>query len=290
MARRASGPALILALAVASGCKTTQPASAPAQNAQITFESKVSTSVALYEVWDAQKVSVTTFPDQEGRPPEQTVQDLGLWCDMSPNSGQRSRPDVSYPMRFSVEIDRIPAGSSQIVQLTADQYVNGLASVTDYDDSPPETPSSHQVDWSQDLTSLPGTPLHTTVILTLRNGRRISTASRDFIEHVKIAPGTSTSFGSACPFGGTSSSRQLGDPGVAGVASFFGVQVNSGDTIVVKARKDTNPGASALFLGVVAPTFGSRVFLEGRDISSTLVGKASSSQPSEGISYAFTAR
>jgi hypothetical protein len=281
MVRRSLAPALILMVAAASGCKTTQPTLAPAQDAQIEFLS-VATTVSLYEVWDTQLVTVTSASDGTS---VQTVQDLGLWCDVSASSAQQTRQDAKYPFRFAVEIERIPAGTANVERLTADSYRSNYASLTAYDDSSPETPSKHAVDWNQEL-SVPGA--NPAVYLSLKNGRRISTASRDFIETLKIASGTATSYGSVCPIGGTSSARNLGDPAVAGSPSTFGVQVNAGDVITVKARSDPNPGASALFIGTTTPSFGSRASLAGKNV--TLVGRSSSAQPSEGISYSFTAR
>jgi hypothetical protein len=284
MVRRSLVPALILVLAAASGCETTQPTLAPQQGAVIEFTSTAGL-VPLYEVWDAQLVTVTT---SEGQAPVQTVRDLGLWCDISADSEHQSRQDAKYPFRFSVEIERIPAGTSQVEKLSDASYATAYGSLTTYDEKAPETPSTHLVEWTQDRSD-PSTP-NITVILSFKNGRRISTASRDFIEKVKIASGTPTSYGSRCPFGGATSAKNLGDPNVAGGSPSFGFQVNTGDVILVKARKDTNPSSTVLYSGGTMPSFGSLVYMSGKDITSTLVGKSGSSQPSEGISFSFTAR
>jgi len=77
---------------------------------------------------------------------------------------------------------------------------------------------------------------------------------------------------------------------VAGSPSSFGFELNAGDTVIVKARKDTNPAATALFTNA-PPTFGSQIYLEGKDVSSSLVGNTFSPQNSQdGISYSFTLR
>jgi hypothetical protein len=284
MVRRSLVPALMLMLAAASGCQTTQPTLAPQQGALIEFTSSASL-VPLYEVWNAQLVTVTTSDSQE---PVQTVQDLGMWCDISAEPAHQTRQDAKYPFRFSVEIDRIPAGTSNVEKLTDASYAASYGSITAYDESPSETPDTHPVEWTQDRSD-PSTPA-VTVILSFKNGRRISTASRDFIQSVKIASGSSTSYGSRCPFGGAASARNFGDPSVAGSFPSFGLDVNTGDVVVVKARKDTNPSSSVLYTGSTMPSFGSLVYVSGKDITSSVVGKPGSSLPSEGVSFSFTVR
>ncbi len=284
MARRVLASAFLALVALALGCSTTQPTAKPAQNAQVTFQSTAPTAL-LFEVWDASLETVTTFPPPSDRPPETTVQDLGLWCDIATDSSLQTRPSPVYPFRFSVEIDRIRAGTSVIERLSDATFMSTYGSVTAYDDSPPGAPTTNPVSWSRLISQDPET--NTTVTLSLAHGRRISTASRDFIEKIKVAPGV---YGSKCPYGGPASAAQLGNPGVAGNADFFPVQLNAGDTLIVKARKDTNPSASALFTNG-NPTFGSRLLVEGRDAGPSLVGNAFSPVGSQdGISYAFTLR
>jgi hypothetical protein len=273
------GTALLLLLAGAPGCDTTQPTAKAAKPAQIYFKS-VADAAPLFEVWDATKVTVKSYPEQPGRPDDQSVEDLGLWCDVHPTATQRSSPN--YPLRFSVEIEKIPAGSSTPELLTEAVYGDSFGSVTPYDDSPPEAPVTHPVDWSVDLTD-PTVP-NTTVVLSLSGGRRISAASRDYVEKNKVPSGT---YGSVCP--SPTQARNLGDPGVAGSASFFAVEVNAGDTIVVRARKDDNPLTTALYSGLLE--YQSLFYLEGRDASTSVIGNMSSPKTSQdGVSYAFTLR
>lgn len=283
MVRRLVGTALLLPLAAAMGCETTQPTAKSATPAQVYFRS-VADAVPLYEVWDASMVTVRTYPDQPGRPPDQTVENLGLWCDLNneiPNP-KLTRPSANYPLRFSVQIERIRAGSSAPELITEASYGESYASVTPFDDAAPEVPASHPVDWSVDLSD-PSTP-NTTVVLSLKNGRRISAASRDYVEKEKVPAGT---HGSVCP--SPTTAQQLPLPGVAGSPGFFAIDVNAGDTIVVKSRKDDNPLRTALFLQ--GTTFESQFWLEGRNISTSVTGNTfSPSASQDGISYAFTLR
>jgi hypothetical protein len=281
MVRRLVGTALLLPLAAAMGCDTTQPTAKSAKPAQVYFRS-VADAVPLFEVWDASKVTVKTYPDQPGRPPDQTVENLGLWCDINTNLAQKQ--SANYPLRFSVSIERIRAGTSTPEPLTDVQYADALGSVTPYDDAAPETPATHggAINWSIDLSN-PSEP-NTTVVVSLKNGRRISAASRDYIEKEKVPSGT---YGSLCP--SPTAARQLGNAGVAGSPGFFAIDVNAGDTIVVKARKDDNPLTTALFLQ--GTTFESQFYLEGRNVSTSLTGNTFSPKDSQdGISYAFTLR
>jgi hypothetical protein len=287
MARRALGSVAILLVAAALGCSTTQPTAKPAQSAQVTFQANAP-RVLLYEVWDATLVTVTSYPDNPGRPPDQVVADLGLWCDVAASADLQQRLSATYPFRFSVEIEVIRAGTSTIERISGASYASSYGSVTAYDETPAATTTTHLKEWSRDLSD-DSTP-DVKVTLTLKNGRRISTASRDFIEKIKIPSNTSTSYGSQCPYGGPTSAAILGDPGVAGSPSSFGFELNAGDTVIVKARKDTNPAATALFTNA-PPTFGSQIYLEGKDVSSSLVGNTFSPQNSQdGISYSFTLR
>jgi hypothetical protein len=272
MARRVVGTALLLLLAAAMGCDTTQPTAKSAKPAQVYFKS-VATTVPLYEVWDASKITVT------GQ--SQTVEDLGLWCAVNPAFAEKSSPN--YPLRFSVEIERIPAGSSTPELLTAAQYGASYGSVTPYDDATPDTSNlMWPVEFVKDLTN-PADP-GTTILLSLKNGRRISTASKDYLEKDKIPSGR---YDSVCP--SPTEAKQLGTPGVAGSASYFSLDVNAGDTIVVRARKDVNPLTTALFSG--GTTFESLFYLEGRDVSNSITGnRFSPSASQDGVSYAFTLR
>ncbi len=287
MARRVLALVVILLVAGALGCSTTQPTAKSAQNAQVTFQANAP-RVLLFEVWDASLVTVTSYPNQPGRPPDQTVASLGLWCDVASSADLQQRLSATYPFRYSVEVDVIRAGTSTIERVSNATYASSYGSVTAADASAPETPTTHAVDWTLDISS--DTTTNTTVYLSLKNGRRISTASLDFIEKIKIGAGSSTSYGSKCPYGGASSAVQLGPEIVAGSAGAFPVSLNAGDTVIVKARKDTNPAVTAIFTNA-APTFGSRMYVEGRDVSSSLVGDTSSPQGSQdGISYSFTLR
>jgi hypothetical protein len=64
----------------------------------------------------------------------------------------------------------------------------------------------------------------------------------------------------------------------------------AGDVLIVKARKDGVPSNSVLF-AVTPPSFRSSASLEGRDVSSEVLGTIESPlQSQEGISYSFTAR
>ena len=282
MVRRVLGSVAILLVAVALGCSTTQPTAKAAQSGQVTFQANAP-RVLLFEVWDASLVTVTSHPD---RPPDQTVVDLGLWCDI--NTDFPTRDSAVYPFLFSVEVDLIRSGSSTIERLSETTYSSSYGSVTAYDDTAPASPTTHPADWVQDLSD-PNIP-SVSVVLSLENGRRISTASRDFVEKIKIASGTSLSYGSQCPYGGPSSIVQIGEPSVAGSPVSFPIELNAGDTVIVKARKDTNPVATSLFTNA-PPTFGSRIYLEGKDVSNSLVGNTSSPQTSQdGISYSFTLR
>ncbi len=284
MVRKGLGISVLTLLTlVAVGCKTTQPAVGGAQNAQISFQSSAA-QVALYEIWNIERVTVTRYPDDPGREPLQTALDLGVWCDQAIDPDDRTSQSVRYPFRFSVEIDRIPAGTADIERLTDASFAAAFSSITAYDDTAPVTPSSHPVDWSRDVSD-PATP-NVTVMLSFSRGRRVSTASLDFLGSLKLQAGAASSYGSICPVGGA---QDFGEAGVAGSASFFGMEVLAGDTIVVKACKDRAPSSSVLF-GDTQPSFRSVAFLDGRDISNAVLGTIESPQQSqEEISYSFTA-
>lgn len=286
MMRRTLGPALgVLLLAGAIGCNTTQPVQGGPQNGEIRFEANTP-KVPIFDVWDAEKVSTQLFPDQPGRPPFVTRESLGLWCEQT----GIERQDTKYPYLFSVDIERIPAGTSVVEPLTSPSYATSLSSVTEYDDSEITPAETHPVNWSMDISVPDSNHPNTTTVLALTNGIRVSTTSREFLRKPKIAADTSTSYGSRCPFGGPDSAKDLGTPGVAGHAGSFPLQIGAGDTIIVKARKDINPAGTALFTSN-PPNFGSRVFVEGREITDSVLGRAGSPPGTDqGLSYSFTVR
>ena len=290
MRRTLGGAWLAIPLLAGSlGCDTNQPVQGSTKNAEVQFETSVGL-VAVYDVWDATKVTTTFYPDRD---PVALYQALGLWCDVPATIAEQTRGPVSYPLRYQVTVEKIPAGSSTPILLTDPLYMDAssLASVTRYDETPLQPLGNHAGSVVSD-TTVSGIRTLTTVELT--NGRRVSTASREFLVYPKISMTDALNYGSKCPFAGfgnATSATAFADPAVAGSSPTFGVELATGDTVVVRAAKDQFPLSWVLYASATGPNFRSSLFVDGTDVTTTVLGRTMSAvETDEGIAYSYTQR
>lgn len=244
----------LAAMALNAGCDTEQPLQSGGQNLKIGFRSEAAMSV--YNVWDTQ-VDI----DGDG------VTDRVLWCEAP--VGPPTRP-VDYPLNYSVSVELIPGGLPYPRRLSPAAAAEGFPSLTPYDEAVPG----------------PAFPENKTVVagsttLQLTGGREITVANRDFIETPKIV---APDLGSICPF---APALDLGESNFAGRPAEFGVLMQRGDTVVVRARMFGNPGDR---LQTASPP---RLFgvmtLNGRAV--TPAGSTSTTtDPGAGVTFSFTYR
>lgn len=295
MRRRLGGALFAIALLAATcGCDTNQPAQGSAANAQVYFSGNVS-SVAVYDVWDAKLVTLTYYLSTPTAPPSAASLSLGLWCDVPATVAEQSRIPIGYPFRYQVTIEKIPAGSPTPILLSDAVYEDdaALANITEYDATPLVPLGDHNgILVSDTVSTTLGT--RTVVLVELTNGRRVSTASREFLIYPKIAQAAVPSYGSKCPIGGfgnASSANAFPQAAVAGSSPSFGVELATGDTIVVRAKKDESPMTWVLYNSQSPPAFSSTLFVDGRDVSRTVLGRTDSGAlTDEAIAYSYTQR
>ncbi len=218
--RRPWGLVLVeIVLLMACACTTEEPLQSSGQTtAQITFTAEAKYSHFTLDVWDA-------VVDLDGNGvPEQRI-----WCQ------QVDAPVAyfAYPMEFSVEIDRVAAGSSKVERLTDARYSANLQSITPpYPNGTPIAPLEQAVDVPD-----PRNPSQT-IRLALTNGRRLTTGSLDYLLRLKIPRSL---MNSQCPEDTLDNSSNIGAAEIAGKTPPFTIRVNRGDTVIVKARKSPDP-------------------------------------------------
>ena len=254
---------LALCLISISGCETTQPQQIGSQNMQIEILTG-NAAVGVFDVWEAyfdtNNDGIPDETDPDGNillPPVQTI------CRRAFESGGEEVIAVqNTPWNYSLEISIIRAGTTVIERLTTTEALNSIFNMTPYADGLLAGAQQPGADC----------PLLATCNLV---GRLPST-------HRIVIDSTHPS----CP-----GSPVLGDPRMSGTLASplpppFTTEVEKGDTILVKARKNFAP-PEGVEIGS-EPTLQGSLFLGGVRILNLTGTSVSTPDQAAGISFSFT--
>lgn len=236
------------ALAVAGvACDTTQPLQLSEQVATVGLGAQA--SVDLYDVYDR-----LVDTDGDNKP---DVRSGEAECRQVLDGTTPVTSSRAVPWRVSVDIRVIRAGSTEPETLVTFDRFDPFASVLAYDTAVEPSP-----------------PLAPRPPIFFSNGRRVSVASRDYLENCAGQRGL------------------LPDPNLAGFPLPLEVKLSKGDTIIVQARKqpDSRLGESPPRFSVRSqPVLTGSIVIAGRTV--TLAGDPGSSPDSgAGVSFSYTVR
>lgn len=268
---------IVCLLVVLPACDAEQPQSIPSQLAQVQFRTLASTNV--YDVWeryvDADQDGLPDQFDSQGNPIDPPIE---VQCRQVFEGGQPLRVQGdSVPFPHSVEILVLRAGETEPERLTSEAALDENFNLTPYDSLP--------------AGSQPNPPCSAPEVC-VRLGR-LTAASRlvmesryeDLDREVINLPGGQQVFPFRCP-----GSPGLGDPRLGGTpaapaAPPFAVELNTGDTIIVRARKGSNP-LNGLEL-ISQPTLSATLTVGGLRVDAT--GQtATSLEQGAGLSFSYT--
>lgn len=262
--RKWLGLAGLMSLLLAGiSCDSDQPLTAGEQNFSVAVQAVAAADI--YHVWDVQLDSDGDgTPDTPAAEPSLCIGPLGL------DTG------VVVPWRFSAELAVVRAGTTtkEIVATSLDPNADTpYSSVTPYD--------TRILNTLANFTN-PNRPGEFFV-----NGRRITTANRDFLVAVG-SQARSTALGvgnNVCP---NLTNPNLPDPNVLGQSPTFELALSAGDTVTFKARKQRIGSAGVLNRArATAPSLSAFTFVEGLEVNQ--VGSASSgTEDGGGFAFSFT--
>ncbi len=240
---RASSCALAL---VGAACDTTQPLQLSEQAVEVVLGAQA--SVDIYDVYDRLvDTNGDNLPDVRSGQAECRQVFVGA----SPLTASRT-----VPWRVSVDIRVVRAGSTEPQTLLTFDPFDPFASVLSYD-----------------TTIESAAPAPPTPPIFFSNGRRVSVASRDYLENC-------------------AGQLDLPDPNLGGFPLPFEVTLSKGDTIIVQARKQPDNQHGQLppqFSVRSQPVLTGSIVIEGRTV--TLAGTAASTMDSgSGVSFSYTVR
>ncbi len=255
---------LVLGLISISGCETTQPQQIGSQTLQIEIEAG-NAAVNVFDVWeqyfDINNDGIPDETDPDGNilsPPLQTVCRRGF-----DPFGNEVIAVQNTPWNYSVEISIIRAGTTVTQRLTTTEALTATFNMTPYSE-----------------TSILGAqqPNEDCPPLAICNliGRFAAT-------HRIVIDSTHPD----CP-----GSPVLGDPRMSGTLENplpppFTIEVEKGDTVLVKARKSFSP-PEGVEINNAEPTLQGSLFLGGARILNLSGTSVSPPEQGAGISFSFT--
>jgi hypothetical protein len=205
---------MIVSVVAVAGCSTTQPDSVGTRSASVSFAANAFVDIFdCYEEWQDQ-TGPNGVPD--GIPDVKINDSLVCFPAIDPNNGLQLKATRAVPWRYSIKITAIRAGQTNETVVTStsgtfgssvefNDTVEDFVSLTDYDPDMPPAPNRTNVG---DIYYL--------------NGLRLSTGSPIYLANIGVDPGI---------------------PNLLDVTpGIFPFSLNTGDTVIVRARKQAVNG------------------------------------------------
>jgi hypothetical protein len=200
--RRAPALAAIASLIAIAGCNSTQPDRIETRVAAVSFSA--TGNLALFNCYDVQQ-------DTNGDGVPDT--DLGMQCNPVPvpPGAPPLRALRPVPWRYSIKITVIPGGSvnEQVVKSTT----GAIGSSVEPNDLIPDFESL--TDYDPDLTPQPD---HNDGVFFYTNGHQVSEGSPVYLSYIGSDPGM---------------------PNILDTSPSFNFNLNTGDTVIVRVRKQS---------------------------------------------------
>ena len=256
---------LALCLLSMSACDSEQPQETGSQTMQVLIEAG-NAAVGVYDVWEQYfDYNGDGIPDDfhPGDPPVPIDTPLQVVCRRAVDPGGALVSGTSLtPWNYALEISIIRAGTTEIERLTTTEALDSSFNLTTY--------PSDMLTGAQ----LPGADCPPFAVCNPIG--RLAGTHRVVID----------SLHPTCP-----GSPGLGDPRMSGTLAEplpapFTLDLEKGDTIIVKARKSISPPEGVEVFS--EPTLQGSVFLNGLQISNLTGTSVSTSDQAAGISFSFT--
>lgn len=246
---------MIVSVIAVSGCSSTQPDSIETRSSSLGFEAK-----ALADIYDCYEDWLDV--DADGTPDVKYSDSLD--CIPALENGAPMRADRAVPWRYSILITVVRAGTTNEDLVTSlEETIGGLTefpSLTDYD--PDETPAPARAPEVND------TGDHYYLF-----GLRLSTGSPIYLTNIGVDPGV---------------------PNILNVTPTFDFNLNTGDTVIVRARKQLlaqaplgGPTYENLKISAVFAVSGVQVAPQATPPGNP---PTSSTDDASGITFSFTVR
>jgi hypothetical protein len=254
---RAPAFVTIVSVFAAAGCSSTQPDSIDTRGATLAFNAKA--TVALYDCYE--EWQDTTGPD--GIPdgiPDEKIND-SLQCVRATENGLPLTAARDVPWRYTLVITVVRAGTTNEQILTSTDGVPGFdiegVSLTNYDVG--------------DSAAVPENFFNTETGTYYLNGRRLSTGNLSYLTNAGV---------------------ETGIPNILNVYPTFNFDLNTGDTVIVRAVKlylFQAPSGSPVYEDI---RLSAEFKISGVDVTahSTPEGNPPTSPPEDatGITFSFT--
>jgi hypothetical protein len=253
---RARTFAMIGSVLAVAGCSSTQPDSIDTRQASVSFSA--SALVGLYNCYDVY---------QDSDPPD-GIPDLFIQflcepvIEQTPGGPVQTRVTRAVPWRYSLKITVIPAGGvDEQVVLSSDgalvgssvepgDFVDNFISLTNYDPDQPPVPDKNTGD------------------LYFINGKRVSAGSPIYLSTIFIDPGI---------------------PNILTEPQVFPFNLNTGDTVIVRARKQLFVDAPPFLPGIPDPDIQITASLAVSGVTVSIQGTTVSTiEDAAGVTFSFT--
>lgn len=263
---------ILLCLVLVAACDTTQPLQLESQVFEFSMRA-VGAEVIRYNVYDV-------YRDDNNNNQQDAGELSGLFCeDTILQQNDRLASPTSMPWHFSIEISILRTGETEPEPLTGEGALEVDGNLTDYDTTPAIT----------GLTAAKSPVTVNNTVFRFLNPRRLSAATREVV----IATSNPLSTADPGTYGqvgqGLCSSIDPGPSAIDTVEQPLSIQLNKGDTVVIKARRgDVAPSGFVLGSNLVnTPLIKGFLTLSGSEV--TIRGdNVSTKDPAAGISFSFT--
>lgn len=254
---RARAIATIVSVFALAGCSSTQPDSIDVRQASVGFTATA--LVGLYNCYDVYR--------DDSNPPDGIPDTfLQFLCEpvieQTPDGPIQTRVIRAVPWRYSLKITVVPAGAvNERVVVSSDEALIGssvepgdstddFVSLTEYDPDMPPVPDKNNGD------------------IYFVNGKRVSAGSPIYLSTIFIDPGL---------------------PNILTEPAVFPFNLNTGDTVIVRARKQKFVDAPPYLPGSPDPEIKIAATLSVSGIVvSTQGSTVSTTQDAAGITFSFT--